>query len=133
MICPDIEVCQLTCIYRGEHEEIHTDEHDCDKKCQRHEGSNCTYGYCVSVEDCEDCSTKLCSKCPEGVPIEPEAELLTEIAKLCRQQEAKVRKEIIDYLESQCLNKKHKNYKYAKTDCHECIDELIASLKKGKK
>jgi len=56
-------------------------------------------------DKCEDCSTKLCAKSPEGQPVEKceqecienyhkatqggeaEAELLTEIAKLCRQQD----------------------------------------------
>lgn len=59
-----------------------------------------------------------------------------EIVTLCRRNcepliKAKVLKEVDNYLVSQCTNPKHKNCGYAKTDCHECIDEMTEQLRQG--
>ena len=40
-------------------------------------------------------------------------------------------REVGELFETQCLNPKHQNYKYGKTDCHECIDKLVVQLKRG--
>jgi len=56
-------------------------------------------------------------------------EIKSLIQPLIEQAKQEVASSVVLFLEGKCLIPKHRNYKYGRLDCHECIDDLIETIK----
>ena len=64
---------------------------------------------------------------PDSFPVSVEIKSL--IQPLIEQAKQEVASSVVLFLEGKCLIPKHRNYKYGRLDCHECIDDLIETIK----